>query len=50
MSCSFQHVFRDLNVPAYYLAKFSESSGCYVWRGVAPDCISEMLCNDIMIM
>jgi ribonuclease HI len=48
-SCSIKHVVRGLNVAAHTLAKLSETLGCVVWRGVSPDCISEILCNDFMI-
>jgi ribonuclease HI len=50
VSCSFNHVKRGLNCAAHSLAKLSEFSVCSVWRGVAPDCIREILCNDIMIL
>jgi hypothetical protein len=50
VSCSFNHVKRGLNCDAHSLAKLSEFSVCSVWRGVAPDCIREILCNDIMIL
>jgi ribonuclease HI len=49
-SCSVRHVLRGLNVAAHTMAKMSQSLGCLVWRGVAPDCIREILCNDIMII
>jgi hypothetical protein len=49
-SCSINHVVRGLNVAAHTIAKLSVSLGCVVWRGVSPDCIREILCNDIMIM
>jgi ribonuclease HI len=49
-SCSINHVVRGLNVAAHIIAKLSVSLGCVVWRGVSPDCIREILCNDIMIM
>ena len=38
-SCSFCFVNRIINGAAHRLAKFSEFSGCCVWRGVTPECI-----------
>jgi ribonuclease HI len=49
-TCSIKHVSRLLNVAAHTLAKFSESLGCRAWRGVAPDCIREIICKDILIV
>jgi hypothetical protein len=49
-SCSFRHVNRVINAAAHSLAKFSESLICSVWHGVTPDCIREIICNDIMIL
>jgi ABC-type uncharacterized transport system permease subunit len=47
-SCSFQHVFRGANVVAHSLARLCDKSSL-VTRGVAPDCIRELICNDIMV-
>jgi ribonuclease HI len=49
-SCFFRHVYRSLNVAAHTLAKSSEFSVCSVWRGVIPDCIHEIICNEFLIM
>jgi ribonuclease HI len=49
-SCSFVHVYRHLNVAAHRLAKLSHSTVCSVWRGFAPECIREIICNDLLIM
>ena len=48
-SCSFIHVFRGANALAHYLARACEYSGV-VSRGVAPDCIQEQICKDIMVI
>jgi hypothetical protein len=49
-SCSFHHVNRVINVAAHSLAKLSESLIYSVWRGVTPDCIREIICNDSVIL
>jgi ribonuclease HI len=49
-SCSFQHVYRVLNIAAHSLARKCEFSVDAVWRGNPPVCIREAICNDVMIM
>jgi hypothetical protein len=49
-SCFFRHVYRSINVVAHSLAKSSEFSVCHVWRGVIPDCIREIICNDLFLI
>jgi ribonuclease HI len=46
-SCSFLHVPRKLNESAHVLARRSELSG-FARFSVAPDCIREILCNDLI--
>jgi hypothetical protein len=48
--CSFNHDKRGLNCVAHSLAKLSEFFVCSLCHGVAPDCIREILCNDIIIL
>jgi hypothetical protein len=45
--CSFKHVGRKLNVAAHTLARCSEPSTCNLSFDVIPDCIREVLCNDV---
>ena len=42
------HVRREQNVSAHLLARSCNQLGCRVWRGVAPECIRESICMDIM--
>jgi hypothetical protein len=49
-SCSFQHVYRVLNVATHNLARNFDFSVESVWRGVPSICIREALYNNIMIM
>jgi hypothetical protein len=48
-TCEFCHVYRVTNVAAHLLAKECESFESSVWRSVAPVCITDALCNDIMM-
>jgi ribonuclease HI len=48
VSCSFFHISRKLNESAHVLAKRSELYGFVVFRDVPPDCIREILCNDLL--
>jgi hypothetical protein len=45
--CSFKHVGRKLNVKAHTLACCSKPSICNLSIDVIPDCIQEVLCNDV---
>jgi hypothetical protein len=49
-TCEFCHVYRVTNVAAHLLAKECESFESSVWRSVAPVCIRDALCNDIMMI
>lgn len=46
-SCIFKHVHLDLNVAAHLLACNSEHSVCNFSVDVIPECIREVLCNDV---
>jgi hypothetical protein len=46
-SYSFFHVPRKRNVSAHVLARHSETFGLVTYRFGVPDCICEILCNDL---
>ena len=48
--CSIKHIFRSANVAAHTLARLCENSPRCVSRGVIPDSIREIICNDILVM
>jgi ribonuclease HI len=48
VSYSFFHISRKLNESAHVLAKRSELYGFVVFRDVPPDCIWEILYNDLL--
>jgi hypothetical protein len=50
LSCSFNHIYRGANVAAHTLAHLCEFSSRCVSRGVTPECLREIICNDIMVM
>lgn len=47
LSCSFKHVNRLCNAAAHVLARRAELNPCNSHRGVIPDCIQDVLCNDV---
>ena len=46
-ACSFKHSSRKSNVVAHFLAHRSERAICNLSFVVAPECIREVLCNDV---